>query len=207
MVKKVVKKTITETTDDDGSKKTVVKEHAPKTTSAKKKSFPKKDTEENKRMSAKEREELLIQNFVGLQHAMTNMSIKFGVLSDNISKLLSVFEEAAKGFVVGDKTDDKDMLNKIDSLLDQNKTIAKGLVLMEERVRTRVENAKEAEKVISEADKTGNKVVSRGEPRRMSSVSENRPPMMSGKPSMIDESSSFGQQSMPSSRPKPLPRI
>jgi hypothetical protein len=92
-----------------------------------------------KKMTAKEREELLIENFVGLQHAMTNMSVKFGALSDNMTKLLQVFEEAARSFVSGDKTDDKDMLKKIDSLLDQNKTIAKGLVLMEGKLRGRAE--------------------------------------------------------------------
>jgi hypothetical protein len=133
MVKKVVKKTITETVSDDGSKKTVVKEHAPKV--AEKKPKPKK-------MSAREREELLIENFVGLQHAMTNLSIKFGTLSDNITGLLRVFEEAARNFITGDKSDDKDMLKKIDSLLDQNKTIAKGLVLMEEKLRGRAETPK-----------------------------------------------------------------
>ena len=130
MVKQVSKKTITKTVDEDGSKKTVVKEHVPKATEKKPK---------EKKMTAKEREELLIENFVGLQHAMTNMSIKFGSLSDNISKLLQVFEEAAKNFVSGGKADDKDMLKKIDSLLDQNKTIAKGLILMEGRLRGRAE--------------------------------------------------------------------
>ena len=89
------------------------------------------------KMTAKEREELLIENFVGLQHAMTNMSVKFGSLSDNISKLLQVFEEAARGFASGGQVDNKDMLKKIDSLLDQNKTIAKGLVLMEGKLRGR----------------------------------------------------------------------
>ena len=133
MVKQVSKRTIVETVGDDGSKKTVVKEHASKIT-VKKLVEPKK-----KKMTAKEREELLIDNFVGLQHAMTNMSIKFGSLSDNISKLLQVFEEAAKNFVSGGKSDDKDMLNKINSLLDQNKTIAKGLVLMEGKLRGRAE--------------------------------------------------------------------
>jgi len=131
MVKQVTKKTVTETVSEDGSKKTVVKEHAPKTV-VKKVPKPKK-------MTAREREELLIENFVGLQHAMTNMSIKFGALSDNMTKLLQVFEEAAKNFVSGGKSDDKDMLNKIDALLNQNKTIAKGLVLMEGKLRGRAE--------------------------------------------------------------------
>lgn len=130
MVKQVTKKTVTETIADDGSRKTVVKEHAPKTVVKKVK---------EKKMTAREREELLIENFVGLQQAMTNMSIKFGGLSDNISKLLQVFEEAAKNFVSGGKSDDKDMLKKIDSLLNQNKTIAQGLVLMEGKLRGRTE--------------------------------------------------------------------
>jgi len=124
MVKKVVKKIVTETVSDDGSREVVVKKRAPR----------------EKKMTAREREELLVENFVGVQHAMTNLSIKFGVLSDNIGRLLQVFEEAARGFMTGgQKGYDKDMLNKIDSLLDQNKTIAKGLVLMEGKLRGRAE--------------------------------------------------------------------
>lgn len=200
MAKKVNKKTITETTDEDGSKKTVVKEHAPKSSTSKDKTTSKNKDGENKKMSAKEREELLIQNFVGLQHAMTNMSIKFGVLTDSITKLLGVFEEAAKGFVVGDKQDDTDMLNKIDSLLDQNKTIAKGLVLMEERVRTRVENAKEAKKTMEEANKSGAKPRGEHENKRPEPPQQSGPPRSGPGPN--GENSSF--QPM---RPKPLPRI
>lgn len=136
MTKKVVKKVVTETVHDDGKKsvkttvskpKVVVKRRSPVRSSGEKK------------MSAREREELLIENFVGLQHAMTNMSIKFGALSDNISRLLQVFEESAKNFISGEKSDDGDMLKKIDSLLNQNKTIAKGLVLMEGKLRGRSE--------------------------------------------------------------------
>lgn len=92
-----------------------------------------------KKLTAAQREELLIENFVGLQHAMTNLSIRFEKLSDHMLKLLEVFEEAARNFSGGGKEGDADLLNKIDSLLNQNKTIAKGLVLMEEKLRGRVE--------------------------------------------------------------------
>jgi hypothetical protein len=92
-----------------------------------------------KKMTAKEREELLIENFVGLQKAMTNLSIRFENLSGQIVKLLQVFEESAKSLVGGKKDDDREMLKKIDSLLDQNKTIAQGLVLMESKLRKRQE--------------------------------------------------------------------
>ena len=134
MVKKIVTKTITKTVHEaDGKQKTSIMDSPPKVIEENK--HPKK-----KKMTAREREELLIENFVGLQHAMTNLSVKFGSLSDNISKLLQVFEEAAKNFVSGGKSDDKDMLKKINSLLDQNKTIAKGLVLMEGKLRGRSED-------------------------------------------------------------------
>ncbi len=135
MVKKVAKRVTTETVDEEGNRKTIVKEHAVKDVARKKK----KASGGKKKMTAREREELLIENFVGLQHAMTNMSIKFGGLSDNISKLLQIFEESAKNFVGGGKPDDTEMLEKIDSLLNQNKTIAKGLVLMEGKLRGRSE--------------------------------------------------------------------
>jgi len=130
-----VKRVTTETIDDKGTLKTVIKEHGPEHEKKKK-----RKSSGEKRMTAKEREELLIENFVGLQHAMTNMSVKFGGLSDNISRLLQIFEESAKNFVSGGKPDDAEMLSKIDSLLNQNKTIAKGLVLMEGTLRSRNEN-------------------------------------------------------------------
>jgi len=93
-----------------------------------------------KRLTAREREELLIENFVGLQKAMINLSIKFEKLSDHIAKLLHIFELSAKNFMEGSSSEsDKDLLKKIDSLLDQNKTIAKGLVLMEDKLRGKLE--------------------------------------------------------------------
>jgi hypothetical protein len=133
--KKVVK-TVHET---DGTTKTTIKETP--ADHAKSVVHPRRKHSGEKRMSASEREELLIENFVGIQHAMTNLSIKFGTLSDNISKLLTVFESAAKNVMegTGNPQDNEDMLSKINSLLDQNKTIAKGLVLMEGKLRGRHE--------------------------------------------------------------------
>lgn len=98
----------------------------------------------------KENEELqkaLIENFISLQKVLTNLSVKFDNLSDNISKLLNLFEISAKSFVDKqtfqgteklDKGKDKEFLDKINTLLEQNKTIARGLTLMEEKVRERV---------------------------------------------------------------------
>ncbi len=145
MVKKVV---ITETTKTEHIEESEDKEKTPTTHVKKKykkrkyKKHKKVNSSGKKRMTASEREEMLIENFVGLQHAMTNLSIKFGALSDNISNLLMVFEEAAKNFAQGgggNRKDDKDMLRKINMLLEQNKTVAKGLVLMEGKLRGRAD--------------------------------------------------------------------
>ncbi|MBM3234381.1 hypothetical protein FJZ19_04795 [Candidatus Pacearchaeota archaeon] len=85
--------------------------------------------------------ELLIENFASLQKTMANLAVKFNSLSDNIAKLLNLFEMSARSFAekpLPDTQKDKEFLDKINILLDQNKTIAKGLTLMEEKMRERV---------------------------------------------------------------------
>ncbi len=44
-------------------------------------------------------EKTLIENFVNLQKVLTNLAVKFEGLSDQISKLLQLFEISAKSFV------------------------------------------------------------------------------------------------------------
>jgi leucyl aminopeptidase len=110
-------------------------------------------TVKKKIMTKVELEEALINNFTNLQKVLTNLSFKFEDLSDNISKLLQLFEISAKSFAEKytskekeeklkeqtkqRKETDKQYLKKLDSLLDQNKTIAKGIMLMEGRIRQR----------------------------------------------------------------------
>ena len=112
-------------------------------------------TAKKKAMTKSEIEEALITNFTNLQKVLTNLSIKFEDLSNNMSKLLQLFEISAKSFAekytgdseeLGKKSEkqiknqresDKKYLEKLDSLLDQNKTIAKGIMLMEGRIRER----------------------------------------------------------------------
>ena len=58
------------------------------------------------------------------------------------SSLLSLFEGAAQTFAKNPVNQfsekDQEFLEKIDRLLDQNKTIAKGLTMMEERIRDKI---------------------------------------------------------------------
>jgi len=87
---------------------------------------------------------ILIENFVNLQKALTNLTVKFDNLADQISKLLQLFEISAKSFAeklstgTPDLEKDREFLEKLNKLLEQNKVIAKGLTLMEEKIRERV---------------------------------------------------------------------
>lgn len=104
----------------------------------KKKSKKQKRVSRKNYLSSSETQRLLVENFTGLQKAMTNLAIKFEGLSGQINSLLEIFELSAKNFVGGGNVspeENRDILNKIDSLLEQNKTLAKGLVTLEEKLR------------------------------------------------------------------------
>jgi len=87
-------------------------------------------------------EEKLVENLVELQKINTNLAFKYDELNKQISGLLTLFELAARSFMdqphIREFEKDKEFLEKIDRLLDQNKTIARGLTLMEERLRDRI---------------------------------------------------------------------
>lgn len=88
-------------------------------------------------------EDTLLHNMVELQKVHVDMAQKFEKLSTQIAQLLQLFEMTARSFgqqshgiVATEK--DREFLDKIDKLLDQNKTIAKGLTLMEEKMREKI---------------------------------------------------------------------
>lgn len=79
----------------------------------------------------------LAENFIALQKVMTNLAVKFDSLSIQISKLLELFEISAKTlakkdipFVAG--KENPKVVEKLDTLLDQNKIIARSLTLLHE---------------------------------------------------------------------------
>ena len=129
-IKKIVK---------TSSKKTTPK----KSTSAKRKKRTKKTTKtviiKNDNI-----EKILVQNFVSLQEVMTNLSIKFDSLSKGIARLLELFEKSAgalmeKDLIVTDLNKDekkeketKEIIEGLNRLLEQNKVLARGLILLHE---------------------------------------------------------------------------
>jgi chromosome segregation ATPase len=85
-------------------------------------------------------ENILIENFVSLQKVMTNLSSRFDDLANQISKLLELFEISAKALAEKDYEIEKSnkenakILEKIENVLEQNKTIARGLTLMHDKI-------------------------------------------------------------------------
>lgn len=101
---------------------------------------------QKKSMKNNDINKILVENFVSLQRVMTNLSVKFDNLSSQISKLLELFEISAKTIAEKDpKTNEnhkdinKDIMEKIDNLLEQNKVIARGLTLIHENNSPREE--------------------------------------------------------------------
>lgn len=88
----------------------------------------------------KELEKILVNNFVSLQKVMVNLSIKFDDLTNQLSKLLELFETSAKVLAEKDFDIEKNnkenakILEKIESVLEQNRTIARGLTLMHDKI-------------------------------------------------------------------------
>jgi hypothetical protein len=81
-------------------------------------------------------EKVLIENFISLQKVLSTMAIKFDKLSNEMSKLLELFATSAKTLAEKDVNletsgqNEKQIIDKLDGLMDQNKTIAKGLLMM-----------------------------------------------------------------------------
>ncbi len=101
------------------------------------KSKEKKSTRDKK---DKELEKILVNNFVSLQKVMVNLSIKFDELTNQISRLLELFETSAKVLAEKDFDLEKNnkenakVLEKLENVLEQNRTIARGLTLMHDKI-------------------------------------------------------------------------
>lgn len=102
----------------------------------------KKEVEKTHKKHNTQIEDAILRNIVELQKVNVDLAVKFDKLAKEISNLLTLFEVTAKSFAtsapLGEYEKDKDFLEKIDKLLDQNKVLAKGLTLMESRLRERV---------------------------------------------------------------------
>lgn len=79
----------------------------------------------------------LADSSVALQKTSLNLVEKISELTKRIDKLVGLFEEASKHIEDVETREDriKSLTEKLETLLDQNKEIAKGLVLLDKYIR------------------------------------------------------------------------
>jgi hypothetical protein len=75
----------------------------------------------------------LVENSVELQKKSVELIDSFNKLSGKIDELLNVFKIAAKNIEKGEV--EVPLSRKLEALLEQNKQIARGLILLEKYVR------------------------------------------------------------------------
>lgn len=103
-------------------------------------------------MAKKEAVQLMLENSVMLQKSMVNLIENITKLNEQISNLIGLFEEAAKQFIKTEKVakeekgeseeEETGLVNKLDKLLEQNKTIAEALTLLHQNTRDSLDSLK-----------------------------------------------------------------
>ena len=85
------------------------------------------------------KEKALLENTIALQRVLTELAARTADLTSRIDKLLELFEAASKAFEKGDS-----LTKKIDTIIEQNSTIAQGLVaVLKESTGVEVSEEKE----------------------------------------------------------------
>jgi len=77
----------------------------------------------------------LINHNLSLEKVSLELLESVNKMTRRMDRMLSLFEEAAKNIEQSEHLDETPMAHKIESLIDQNKTIARGLLLIEKYVR------------------------------------------------------------------------
>jgi hypothetical protein len=75
----------------------------------------------------------LIESNIQLQHKMADVLIGVKELNNNISSLITIFKSAGE-HIKADKYEDP-MINRLNELLEQNKNLARALMLLEKYVK------------------------------------------------------------------------
>lgn len=87
--------------------------------------------------SSPKTDDLLMQNFVGLQKVIVDLSLKLNDLTNQVSQLLKLFETSAETIVKQefkvDRESNQDLMKKLDLIIEQNKLVARGFTLMHEK--------------------------------------------------------------------------
>lgn len=92
---------------------------------------------ESSKEAGKDTISLIVENSIALQKVVTELAVNMKHLSREISELLELFREATKT-IASEKLEEEvkkeeiaELKGKIDEMIEQNKTIARGILLLE----------------------------------------------------------------------------
>lgn len=90
----------------------------------------------------------LIESSVKIQSKTVDIISAMEKLTKRVDKMVSLFEEASKHVTEAETAEERvnELTTKLEGLLEQNKAIARGLILLEKYVRGKSELEKEAPK-------------------------------------------------------------
>lgn len=92
---------------------------------------------------------LLLENSIALQKTLTELAAELKNLNKKVSSLYDLFEEASKSFKEAETAPEiQELLDKVNGLVEQNKTIARGLLLLERTFRGKEEKTEKFRKII-----------------------------------------------------------
>jgi|GEM_PF-1446586 len=97
----------------------------------------KKIKKEEKVVENKNTEKLLFENYLELQKVLTTLAVNIDSLSKRIDKLVGLFEQSVKTIAEKDfqeETKNRQVQDKLEMLINQNKIIAQGVSLIHEGV-------------------------------------------------------------------------
>ena len=77
--------------------------------------------------------DMFIESNLSLQHKVADLLVELRALNKNVNSMVTLFTEAGEHIKKGKYEDP--LMVKLDDLLEQNKNIAKGLLLLEKFVR------------------------------------------------------------------------
>jgi len=94
-----------------------------------------------------EKIDVLIQNSIALQKAITLLAVNLEKFSKEIGGLMKFLSDSAKSFEAEEKAKgsvagtaiSSELVKKLDMLVEQNKMVAKGLVLLENYLKEKME--------------------------------------------------------------------
>ncbi len=101
---------------------------------------------------------LLIENSIALQKVLANMALGIDDLSKDVKKMVDLFTDANRAFEQGkrpvmDKTEKTEMRilqDKLNSLIEQNKVMANGIILLESYLRGKSREINKIQPIIKE---------------------------------------------------------